>query len=139
MKHVLLEMSRFASVGVLATLVGLGGTLFLYNGFGLGYWASSALAFVAGALVSFFLNRRFTFRDEGAWVWALVRFALNVAVCYGIAFGVARPATLKLLAAWNQNLSVSVSENLSLAVGNGLYTLVNYLGQKWFVFHKGKA
>ena len=139
MKQVLLEMSRFASVGVLATLVGVGGMFAAYNLLHLGYWASSALAFVGGAALSFVLNRRFTFRHGGSWKKALPRFALNVAICYGLAFGAAKPLVLAGLSALDLQTGQSLGENLALLLGNGLYTGLNYLGQKWFVFHKGKA
>ena len=32
----------------------------------LGYWISSAANYVVGSVVSFFLNKHFTFRNEGA-------------------------------------------------------------------------
>ena len=95
MKKLMLELSRFASVGLLATLVGVGGMFAFYNLLHLGYWSSSALAFVAGAALSFVLNRRFTFRHGGSWKRALLRFAMNVAICYGLAFGAAKPLFAK--------------------------------------------
>ena len=76
-------------------LVGVGNTLlsmvlmFLMEG--LGYWPSTAIAYVAGAVMSFFLNRHFTFHSEETFWRSAVKFAINVAVCYGIAYALAQP------------------------------------------------
>ena len=59
-------------------LVGVGNTLlsmvlmFLLEG--LGYWPSTAIAYVAGAVMSFFLNRHFTFRSEETFLRSAVKF-----------------------------------------------------------------
>ena len=49
-------------------LVGVGNTLLsmvlMFALEGLGYWPSTAIAYVAGAVMSFFLNRSFTFRSQ---------------------------------------------------------------------------
>ena len=75
-------------------LVGVGNTLlsmvlmFLLEG--LGYWPSTAIAYVAGAVMSFFLNRHFTFHSEETFLRSAVKFAINVAVCYVIAYALAQ-------------------------------------------------
>lgn len=60
MKKKLLDASvwKFLLVGVGNTLLSLV-LMFLLEG--LGYWPSTAIAYVAGAVMSFFLNRSFTF------------------------------------------------------------------------------
>ncbi|UQT50707.1 GtrA family protein [Flavonifractor plautii] len=57
---------------------------------GLGYWPSTAIAYVAGAVMSFFLNRHFTFHSEETLGRSAVKFAVNVAVCYVVGYGLAR-------------------------------------------------
>lgn len=128
------ELARFASVGALATVVGMGGMFAAYNLLHWNYWLASGVAFAIGALLSFVLNRRFTFAHRGSWLWALLRFAVNVAICYTIAFAVARPVTLWCLQVLGAGLSHAQAENIALTLGNVLYTVINYAGQKWFVF-----
>ena len=117
-------------------LVGVGNTLlsavlmFLLEG--LGYWPSTAIAYVAGAVMSFFLNRSFTFQSDAALLPAAVKFAVNVAVCYLVAYALAQP-----LAAWvlgRFGLSALWVERLAKVGGMGLYTLLNYFGQRFFAF-----
>ena len=57
----------------------------------MGYWPSTAIAYVAGAVMSFFLNRHFTFQSEETLLRSAVKFAVNVAVCYVVAYALAQP------------------------------------------------
>lgn len=41
--------------------------------------------------MSYFLNRYFTFKYQGSGWETALRFALNIAVCYGLAYGLAKP------------------------------------------------
>ena len=91
MKKKLLDASvwKFLLVGVGNTLLSLV-LMFLLEG--LGYWSSTAIAYVAGAVMSFFLNRSFTFQSRAAFWPSVLKFAVNVAVCYLIAYSIAQPA-----------------------------------------------
>lgn len=126
---------RFLLVGVINTLVGCGTMFLLYNLAHCSYWVSSAANYVVGGTVSFFLNKYFTFRRRG-WSWGQVgRFAVNVAVCYLLAYGLAKPAALRLLA----KQPAGVQENAAMLAGMCLYTALNYLGQRFFAFRKGSG
>lgn len=48
-------------VGVVNTIVGTGVMFIAYNIFSASYWFSSALNYIIGSIVSYFLNRYFTF------------------------------------------------------------------------------
>jgi len=134
MKRKLLDgtVPRFLLVGVINTLVGCGAMFLLYNLAHWSYWTASAANYVLGGIVSFFLNKYFTFRKK-EWSWAqAVRFAANVAVCWLLAYGLAKPLVLRALTgrpAWLQ-------ENAAMLVGMCLYTVLNYLGQRFFAFRK---
>lgn len=123
---------KFLLVGVLNTLIGCGTMFLLYNWAGCSYWISSASNYVIGGSVSFFLNKYFTFRKK-EWSWAQVwKFAVNVAVCYVIAYGLAKPLVLRFLA----GQTLRLQENIAMLVGMVLYTGLNYLGQRFFAFQK---
>lgn len=123
---------RFLLVGVINTLVGCGAMFLLYNLAHWSYWLSSAANYVLGGVVSFFLNKYFTFRKR-EWSWnQVVKFAANVALCWLLAYGLAQPLAGYLLSAW----PVRVRENVAMLVGMCLYTALNYLGQRFFAFRK---
>ena len=132
-------MKRLFDVSMLKfLLVGVGNTLLsmvlMFALEDLGYWPSTAIAYVAGAVMSFFLNKRFTFHsDEVLWK-AAVKFAVNVAVCYVVGYGLAR-LVMGALSPLNP-LPAIWWERLSKLVGMGLYTVFNYFGQRFFAFRR---
>ena len=82
---------RFALVGVVNTLFGTAIMFVLYNVFHVGYWISSACNYIFGSILSFFLNKYFTFRDSTRSWAQVLRFAVNIATCYLLAYGIAKP------------------------------------------------
>ncbi|MEG0322312.1 MAG: GtrA family protein [Oscillospiraceae bacterium] len=78
---------RFIIVGVINTLVGSAIMFGLYNLVHCSYWFSSAANYTLTSILSFFLNKYFTFRDTEKSVSQTLRFVLNIVVCYGIAYG----------------------------------------------------
>ena len=134
MKRKLIDgtMVRFLMVGVINTLVGCGTMFLLYNWAHCSYWLSSAANYVVGGIVSFFLNKYFTCRKKG-WSWSqVVKCAINVAVCWLLAYGLAKPLVLRIL----EGQSLWLQENVAMLVGMCLYTALNYLGQRFFAFRK---
>ena len=133
---------RFLLVGVLNTLVGYGVMFSLYNLAGLhrwgdtGYWLSTLANYTVGSLVSFFLNKHFTFRSREKGPQVVLRFALNIAVCMLLAFSIAQRAVELLLA--GTALSPQLQGNLAMLAGSGLFVLLNYLGQRFFAFRTPK-
>ena len=121
---------KFLLVGVVNTLIGTGTMFLLYNLAHCSYWVSSAANYVVGGIVSFFLNKYFTFQNK-TWEWSQVwKFAANVTVCYLLGYGLAKPLVLHLLA----GQAVNIQENVAMLVGMCLYTGLNYLGQRFFAF-----
>lgn len=124
------SMLRFLLVGVVNTLVGAGIMFLLYNLAGCSYWLSSAANYIVGGVVSYFLNKYYTFKNtERSWKQVL-RFALNVAACWLLAYGIAKPLALWLLAGFDEKLQT----NAAMLAGLCLYTALNYLGQRFFAF-----
>ena len=137
MKNKLIDntIPKFLLTGVINTLVGALVMFLLYNLAGCSYWLSSAANYLVGGTVSFFLNKYFTFRNkERSWAQVL-RFALTVAVCWLIAYGIAKPLTLRLLSGAGEKLQT----NAAMVVGMGLYTALNYCGQRFFAFRKKES
>ncbi len=124
------KLLRFIIVGVINTLVGTAIMFGLYNLAGCGYWFSSLANYVLTSILSFFLNKYFTFKNKDRSLMQVVRFAVNIAVCYLLAYGIAKPLVLYLLAGTPKN----IQENVAMFVGMCLFTGFNYLGQRFFAF-----
>ena len=129
---------RFIIVGCINTLVGYGVMFGLYNLAGLhtwgdwGYWISSAANYVVGSIVSYVLNKHFTFRNREKGAGVVVRFILNITVCYLLAYGLARPAVNWALG--GMGLGEQLQGNLTMLFGSGLFVILNYCGQRFFAF-----
>ncbi|GKH49756.1 hypothetical protein CE91St46_08670 [Eubacteriales bacterium] len=132
MKHGIWDRTilKFLIVGVVNTLFGTAVMFSLYNLAGCSYWISSAANYILGSILSFFLNKYFTFQNKERSWRQVVRFTVNIAACYLVAYGVAKPAVRMLLS----GQSVSIQENAAMLVGMCLFTGLNYFGQRFFAF-----
>ena len=124
------KMWKFLLVGGINTLVGSAIMFGLYNLAHVPYWPSSAANYILTSILSYFLNKYFTFQNtEKGWK-PVLRFAVNIAVCYGLAYGLAEPLVRWLLS----DASVTLRENVAMLTGMVLFTGFNYLGQRLFAF-----
>ena len=121
---------KFILVGIVNTLVGTGVMFAAYNIIHMGYWFSSASNYVVGSIVSYFLNKYFTFNNtQKSWKQVIV-FIINITVCYLLAYGLAKP-----LVRWGlRGQDIKVQDNVSMLVGMGLFVILNYFGQRLLVF-----
>lgn len=128
------EQSRFVVVGIMNTIIGMVAMFIAYNVFHLGYWISSACDYIIGSIFSYFANKYFTFKSDKKSGKEVVRFVINIVACYFLAYGVAQPIMNWLLR--NIEVSVSIFEQLSMILGMCIFIVLNYFGQKYFVFKK---
>ena len=126
------KLWKFLLVGVINTIVGTAIMFGLYNITGCSYWVASAANYVLTSILSFFLNKYFTFRSRERSVGQVVRFAANITVCYLVAYGAAKPLVRQVL----EGSSVTVRDNVAMLVGMVLFTGLNYLGQRFFAFQQ---
>ena len=122
---------KFVTVGIVNTIVGTTIMFVFYNVFHLNYWISSASNYFFGSIVSYLLNKHFTFRFREKGWWSLLRFVVNIITCYLLAYGIAKPVMKWLLSSF----SVTIQENVSMMLGMCLFVVFNYLGQRFFTFN----
>lgn len=121
---------KFFLVGIINTIVGTSVMFLLYNLAGVNYWISSASNYIVGSIVSYILNKYFTFHNKEKSPMQVLKFVVNISVCYLLAYGIAKPAVSFVLS----TLSVTAKDNLAMLVGMGLFVVLNYFGQRFFVF-----
>lgn len=121
---------KFLIVGILNTLVGAGIMFILYNVAKCSYWISSACNYIAGGILSYFLNKYFTFKNSRKSFSQIIIYILNLIVCYLIAYVFAKWAIYKIFSSY----STSFKDNTAMFTGMILYTGLNYLGQRFLVF-----
>lgn len=123
---------RFLLIGVVNTLFGYTIMFVFYNVLHLGYWVASASNYFFGSILSYFLNKYFTFRDSSRGWKTVLRFAVNIAACYLVAYGVARPLVRLIL----QGLSQSFIDNAAMLTGSVVFVGLNYLSQRFLTFRE---
>ena len=121
---------KFMLVGVVNTLVGTAVMFFCFNVLAWSYWLSSALNYMVGSIVSYLLNKRYTFQQKGHDWHTVWKFIVNVSVCYVLAYGLAKPFVAWMLS----GVTTNIQGNAALFVGMVLFVGFNYIGQRFWAF-----
>ena len=130
-----IKMWKFLLVGVLNTLVGDGLSFLLINVTDMNLWLATAMPTALASVMSYFLNKHFTFKNtEKGWK-PVLRFALNIAACYLLAYSIGIPAMQWMLA----DATPALRDNLTKLTGMCLFVGFNYLGQRFFAFREKKS
>ena len=124
------RLIKFLIVGVINTIIGMFLMFFLYNVVGCTYWGSSAINYFLTSILSFFLNKYFTFENKEKNIIQILRFCINIAICYLIAYGIAKPICSYVLS----NYDTVIKDNISMIVGMCFFTILNYIGQRFYAF-----
>ncbi len=88
---------KFILVGIVNTLVGTGVMFLMYNLLHASYWISSASNYIIGSIVSYVLNKYFTFQNNEKSFAMIIKFVINISICYLAAYGVAKPLVRMVL------------------------------------------
>lgn len=131
-KDFIMEVIHFGIVGVANTLMGLVIMEVLYNLIHMNYWLSSGISYFVGSVFSYHANGKLTFKVENKDKWLPWRFAANIIVCYLVAFGIAQPLVRYLLSAQTK----TIVDNVAMILGMCIFIVMNFFGQKLFVFRK---
>ena len=124
------QVIRFLMVGIINTIIGAGIMFIMYNIFSCTYWISSGTNYFFTSILSFFLNKHFTFKDTRKDMKQIIRFVINILICYILAYGIAKPFSWTILSSY----PLKIRGNISMLVGMILFTSFNFIGQKFFAF-----
>ena len=137
---------KFILVGILNTLVGEGINLLLLNPIGWkqyswGVGVAAFIGIVVGSIVSYFLNKYFTFKNKEKGLKPALRFTINIAACLLIRVLVATGVSELCKATGFTMFGMDVNTfagYLSWAVGACVFVACNYIGQRFFAFKEKK-
>ncbi|SMX25188.1 GtrA-like protein [Boseongicola aestuarii] len=117
------QIGRFASVGVLNTVLGVSLVFLCFEVFGLGLTLSNAIGYGAGLALSFALNGTWTFGAKSFDAGALAKFLALVAVAF-----VANLSVIQAL------MPLGVPYPLAQIAGVVTYSALVFLGMKYAIF-----
>lgn len=123
---------KFIIVGIINTAIGMALMFFFYSVLMLGYWASSFISYIIASLISYFLNKKITFESNVGNKTGIIKFFLLISVCYFLAYSIARPFVFFTLQF--TNFSAKEMEQIALFTGMIFFSILNYVGQKLWVF-----
>lgn len=126
------QFIRFLLVGIANTIVGLSVMYSLLHIAGLSYWTSTFLGNSVGAVVSFFLNRSFTFRSKSSVGKSMIRFVAVILFCYVVSYSVGQHLVEWVLS--KTDFTSTIKTDIAVFISTGIYTILNYICQKVFVF-----
>ena len=143
------KLWKFLLVGVLNTIVGEGLKALLLACTALAPLPASAISTAIASVMSYFLNRYFTFKYKGDSLKSVVRFTLNIIVCYVLSHAIALLLIYPLLTGaengWLAGLSLiepeakkTTADYIATYSGSVLFVGFNYLGQRFFAFREEK-
>jgi putative flippase GtrA len=124
---------RFLLVGLINTAVGLSTTLILLNIFNFSFWYATFIGNGIGTIISYTLNRSYTFGSKATHTKSIILFVIVVLCSYFISYTCGNFLAFYVGLKWI-TLPYSYVENTAVLIGNGLYTITNYFGQRYFVF-----
>jgi len=115
---------RFATVGVLNTVLGYAVIFLCMYVLGQGAVTSNVIGYAVGLLVSFVLNRTFTFRSTSAALPEALRFLVIFILAYLANLGVLIVLTRQL----------HVHEGVSQVLAGAVYFVLSFALSKYYVF-----
>ena len=118
------SLIKFFLVGISNTFVGLSAIYLVTWSFGVSASIANAAGYLLGLMVSFVLNKRWTFHHGGPIVPAFIRFIAIFAIAY-----LANLGTVLILIE-----QFRVNEYLAQAAGIPPYTILFYLGSRYIAF-----
>lgn len=125
------KLLKFLLVGIVNTLFGAGLMFLLYNIFNCTYWMSSICNYIFGGILSFFLNKYFTFKSSKKSLKEVILFIATLILCYLIAYVFAKWAIYHIFVAQTEK----IKGNIAMLCGMCIYTGLNYIFQRLIVFN----
>jgi putative flippase GtrA len=119
------QLVRFGASGAANTIVG-GCIILLLMAVGVQYLVANAAGYAAGFVLSYFLNRSWTFEVKSRVGSGAPQFILVVAVAYA--------ANLSLVLTLVEG--AGVNRYAAQVCGIGTYAVLSFLGMKYFAFRK---
>lgn len=120
----IIQFAKYCLVGVVNTLVGLGLIFSLMALVGLSPAASNFIGFAVGIMVSFSLNRAWTFRSAAPIAKSFAYFASVCGAGYFLNLGVLLTAIYLL----------GINPYVAQVIGVGCYAVFVFLGSRYFAF-----
>ena len=140
------EFIKYCFVGVVNTLVGTTTAFVALNVFLLNYAISTTLSYITGIIVSFILNKKYTFKNTDKAGIQFVKFFMimlpSFVFSYWFGFQAAHFASkycmniIDLINAWTQIPNSRIIDNIAVVISIITHLMIGFSVNKFFVFRK---
>ncbi len=128
-------------VGVLNFILCTALMFFLFNAWGVSEHVAPLINYGLGSLIWFLGCKYLIFPGNTSTLQQYLRFGLDVLICYVLSYYLIAPFTARWLLGYDSVYHLftfgggaKVVANCEMAVGAIAYALLNYFGQRYFVF-----
>ncbi|GIX41674.1 MAG: polysaccharide biosynthesis protein GtrA [Leptospiraceae bacterium] len=118
------QFVKFGIVGIINTIITLSIIFILSNYYDVHYIISNAIGYIAGFINSFIMNKFWTFKSKGNVFKESIWFIIVFLISYGI----------QLIVLYYLHGILNYNENLSQILSMIVYTVVNFLLNKFLTF-----
>jgi len=125
MNKLILQAIKFGAVGLVNTAIGLFAIYALMYFFDVSPIAANAFGYILGLIVSYLLNRMWTFRNDRSAPYSIAKFVVVAAVAYAINLAI----VLCVIDV------VGANPYVAQLAGIFFYTFIMFFGCRFFVFH----
>ncbi len=131
----------YLAVGVSNFIFCTGLMFFLYNAWDVNEHIAPLINYGLGSLIWFLGCKYLIFPGVKSGMQQYIRFGIEVLICYVISYYLIAPPAARFLLDHNEVYDIftfgggaRVIANCEMAVGTIAYSLLNYFGQRYFVF-----
>lgn len=130
-------------VGVLNFILCTALMFFLFNVCGFSEHVAPLVNYGLGSLIWYLACRWWLFREQRTTLRQILRFLIDVLVCYALSYYLIAPLLSPLLLrssavenffSFGGDTAEMVTGNCEMAIGSVAYAIINYFGQRYYVF-----
>lgn len=125
-QNLYLQFIKFGIIGIFNTLLTLSIIFICSYVFNYNYLISNGIGYIIGFINSFLWNKYWTFRSNGSIFKEFIKFFKVFLICYGI----------QIVFVFTFVQIFKIAEGISQLLGMVIYTLINFLLNKFFTFQR---
>jgi len=129
---------RYGLVGICNSFVGLGIITGLMHGFHFSHGSATFIGNSTGILISYTLNRRYTFQDDGRVSATFIRFIIVSLGCYLLAYVILHQPIVSILSNWPMTREFRWLDDVIVGIEALFYTACSFVLHRQFSFAKPK-
>lgn len=146
--HLSKEFIIYCLVGCVNTLVGISTAVIALDFFMMSYAFSTTLSYIVGTIVSFFLNKKYTFKNKDKSFIQFVKFFMTMLPSYIFSYWFGYKSAhfvskyfvsqLNFLSDLIHFSTDKIVDNFALVISITMHLILGFSISKWFVFSKQK-